>query len=92
MLERSIKILFQTRDVSQVKSYVQHQCQKLMEGTASLQDCVFAKEFRGMSGYKPGACVPALEIAKYVNIVISSTSYSHFFNTFSKKLEKCFNP
>ena len=67
VLERSIKILFQSRDVSSVKSYVQQQCQKMMEGTVSLQDCIFAKEFRGLSGYKPGACVPALEIAKYVH-------------------------
>jgi DNA polymerase zeta len=35
-----------------------------MEGSVSLQDFVFAKEYRGMPGYKPGACVPALEIAK----------------------------
>ncbi|KAH3835832.1 hypothetical protein DPMN_109198 [Dreissena polymorpha] len=64
MLERAIKILFTTKDVSQVKSYVQRQCQKVMEGRVSLQDFVFAKEYRGMPGYKPGACVPALEIAK----------------------------
>lgn len=35
-----------------------------MEGKVSMQDCVFAKEYRGMKGYKPGACVPGLEIAK----------------------------
>ena len=66
ILEKSIKILFTTRDISAVKCYVQHQCQKLMEGNVSIQDCVFAKEYRGMSGYRPGACVPALQIAKYV--------------------------
>ncbi|KAL3883653.1 hypothetical protein ACJMK2_029895 [Sinanodonta woodiana] len=64
ILERSIKILFTTRDVSEVKSYFQRQCQKLMEGTVSVQDFIFAKEFRGMNGYKPGAYVPGLEIAK----------------------------
>jgi len=35
-----------------------------MEGSVSLQDFIFAKEYRGMAGYKPGACVPALEIAR----------------------------
>ncbi|KAJ8314548.1 hypothetical protein KUTeg_006698 [Tegillarca granosa] len=66
ILEKSIKILFTSRDVSQVKQYVQAQCRKLMEGKVSMQDCIFAKEYRGMSGYKPGSCVPALEISKYV--------------------------
>ncbi|XP_033741299.1 uncharacterized protein LOC117328070 [Pecten maximus] len=64
ILERTIKTLFTTRDVSQAKRYVQTQCRKLMEGKVSLQDLVFAKEYRGMAGYKPGACVPALEISK----------------------------
>ncbi|XP_060083937.1 uncharacterized protein LOC132563202 [Ylistrum balloti] len=64
ILERTIKTLFTTRDVSQAKQYVQTQCRKLMEGKVSLQDLVFAKEYRGMAGYKPGACVPALEISK----------------------------
>jgi DNA polymerase zeta len=36
----------------------------MMEGRFNMQDCIFAKEFRGMAGYRPGACVPALEIAK----------------------------
>lgn len=64
ILERSIKILFGCKDVSKVKEYVLRQCRKFMEGKVSMQDCVFAKEYRGMKGYKPGACVPALEIAK----------------------------
>ncbi|XP_013401408.1 uncharacterized protein LOC106167234 [Lingula anatina] len=64
ILERSIKILFTTRDVSQVKQYVQKQCVKVMEGKASMQDLIFAKEYRGKAGYKPMACVPALELSK----------------------------
>ena len=59
-----MKLLFNTRDLSQVKQYVQKQCKKLLEGRASVQDCIFAKEYRGMAGYKPGATVPALELAK----------------------------
>uniref|UniRef100_K1QBY0 DNA-directed DNA polymerase n=1 Tax=Magallana gigas TaxID=29159 RepID=K1QBY0_MAGGI len=66
ILERSIKILFGCKDVSKVKEYVLRQCRKFMECKVSMQDCVFAKEYRGMKGYKPGACVPALEIAKLV--------------------------
>ena len=64
ILEKSLRILFETRDLSLVKKFVQRQCTKLMEGRASLQDFTFAKEYRGMKNYKPGACVPALELTR----------------------------
>ncbi|XP_022788883.1 DNA polymerase zeta catalytic subunit-like isoform X1 [Stylophora pistillata] len=64
ILEKSLRILFETRDLSLIKKYVQRQCTKLMEGRASLQDFTFAKEYRGMKNYKPGACVPALELTR----------------------------
>ncbi|XP_044147686.1 DNA polymerase zeta catalytic subunit [Bufo gargarizans] len=64
ILESSIKLLFETRDISQIKQYVQRQCMKLLEGKASMQDLIFAKEYRGSSAYRPGACVPALELTR----------------------------
>ena len=64
ILEKSLRTLFETRDLSLVKKYVQRQCSKLMEGRASIQDFTFAKEYRGMNSYKPGACVPALELTR----------------------------
>ncbi|KAM4693357.1 LOW QUALITY PROTEIN: DNA polymerase zeta catalytic subunit [Discoglossus pictus] len=64
ILERSIKLLFETRDISQIKQYVQRQCIKLLEGKASMQDLIFAKEYRGSFAYRPGACVPALELTR----------------------------
>ncbi|KAM3861188.1 LOW QUALITY PROTEIN: DNA polymerase zeta catalytic subunit [Diretmus argenteus] len=64
ILERSIKLLFETRDISQVKQFVQHQCVKVVEGRASMQDLTFAKEYRGSGSYRPGACVPALELTR----------------------------
>ncbi|KAJ7341843.1 hypothetical protein JRQ81_007346 [Phrynocephalus forsythii] len=64
ILERSIKLLFETRDISHIKQYVQNQCMKLLEGRASMQDFIFAKEYRGSFAYRPGACVPALEITR----------------------------
>lgn len=64
ILEKSLRILFETRDLSLIKKFVQRQCTKLMEGRASLQDFTFAKEYRGMKNYKPGACVPALELTR----------------------------
>ncbi|GAB1609202.1 hypothetical protein Ahia01_001205700, partial [Argonauta hians] len=64
ILERSLKMLFATRDISRVKCYVQTQCCKMQQGKVNLQDFIYAKEYRGMHSYRPGACVPALEIAK----------------------------
>ncbi|GBM90804.1 DNA polymerase zeta catalytic subunit [Araneus ventricosus] len=64
ILEKSLKILFETHDVNSVKSYVQKQFRKVMNGRINLMDFIFAKEYRGLSGYRRGACVPALEIAK----------------------------
>ncbi|XP_041109581.1 DNA polymerase zeta catalytic subunit-like [Polyodon spathula] len=64
ILERSIKLLFETRDISQIKQYVQRQCLKVLEGKVSIQDLTFAKEYRGSNSYQPGACVPALELTR----------------------------
>uniref|UniRef100_A0AAX7TQM8 DNA polymerase zeta catalytic subunit n=1 Tax=Astatotilapia calliptera TaxID=8154 RepID=A0AAX7TQM8_ASTCA len=64
ILERSIKLLFETRDISQVKQFVQRQCMKILDGRASMQDLTFAKEYRGSSSYRPGACIPALELTR----------------------------
>ncbi|XP_055679121.1 DNA polymerase zeta catalytic subunit [Lutzomyia longipalpis] len=63
-LEKCLKILFETKDVSIVKRYICRQFTKILSGKANVQDLIFAKEFRGVDGYKPGACVPALELTR----------------------------
>ena len=63
-MEKTVRTLFTTLDLSLVKQYVQKQCCKLLEDRINIQDCIFAKEYRGRSGYKPGACVPALHLAR----------------------------
>jgi len=68
MLEKVLRILFETKDVSLVKQYVCRQFSKILTGKANLQDLIFAKEFRGLNGYRPTACVPALELTRYVDI------------------------
>lgn len=64
MLEKSLRILFETKNVSLVKRYVQSQMCKIASGRISLQELTFAREFRGLHGYRPGACVPALELTR----------------------------
>ncbi|KAI9879358.1 MAG: DNA polymerase zeta [Pleopsidium flavum] len=44
--EKALKILFRTADLSQVKSYFQRQCTKIMKGKISIQDFCFAKEVK----------------------------------------------
>lgn len=65
MLEKCLVTLFTSRDLSEVKAYVQKQLTKVLDGTAKLQDFIFSKEYRGIKGYKPTAKVPALLIARY---------------------------
>ncbi|SMR62122.1 unnamed protein product [Zymoseptoria tritici ST99CH_1E4] len=44
--EKALKLLFRTADLSQVKSYFQSQCTKILHGKISVQDFCFAKEVK----------------------------------------------
>ncbi|KIX05146.1 uncharacterized protein Z518_06018 [Rhinocladiella mackenziei CBS 650.93] len=44
--ETALKVLFRTSDLSQVKSFFQAQCAKIMRGKVSIQDFCFAREVR----------------------------------------------
>ncbi len=46
MEEKALKILFKTADLSQVKSFFQSQCAKIMKGKVSIQDFCFAREVK----------------------------------------------
>lgn len=65
LLEKSLRILFETKKTEDVKSYVLSQFQKMMSGKVSfLNDFIFAKEYRGRDKYSASARIPSLEIAK----------------------------
>ena len=63
-LEKCLRLVFETRNMSLVKRYVCRQFDKLLRGQTNIQDLMFAREYRGMVGYKPGASVPALELTR----------------------------
>ena len=63
VLEKTLRILFETKDMAAVKSYVQRQLSKVTHERVGLDDFVFGKEFRGRDRYKPGAYIAALRIA-----------------------------
>ncbi|KAK4232294.1 hypothetical protein QBC38DRAFT_352795 [Podospora fimiseda] len=44
--EKALKVLFETADLSQVKSYFQSQCTKIMKNQVSIQDFFFAREVK----------------------------------------------
>ncbi|KAJ6114818.1 hypothetical protein N7486_000596 [Penicillium sp. IBT 16267x] len=56
--EKALKILFRTADLSQVKSYFQRQCTKIMQGRVSIQDFCFAKEVK-LGSYSERGTLPA---------------------------------
>jgi DNA polymerase zeta len=57
ILEKSICLLFERRDISSIRTYVQRQFHKLLVGRVSLQDLVFRKEVR-LGTYAAGKSVP----------------------------------
>lgn len=44
--EKALRLLFETADLSRIKSYFQKQCSKIMRGAVSVQDFCFAREVR----------------------------------------------
>lgn len=60
-----MKLLFDRKAIDVIKQYVQRQFSKLISNRLSIQELTFAREYRGLKNYKPAACVPALQLAKY---------------------------
>ncbi|OQO00746.1 hypothetical protein B0A48_13237 [Cryoendolithus antarcticus] len=63
MEEKALKLLFRTADLSQVKSYFQSQCAKIMTGRFSVQDFCFAKEVKLGTYANKGPAPPGALIA-----------------------------
>ena len=58
VLEKCLRLLFTSGDLSAVKSYLLRQCDKIQSGRASLMDLVFASEVR-LGTYKSNESAPA---------------------------------
>ena len=63
-MEKSLRLLFTSHDVSVVRRYVTRQFEKFHRDAVSTTDLLFAREYRGRASYQPTACVPALRIAE----------------------------
>lgn len=66
MLEMALRIQFTTRDINEVKKYVQHQFVKIMSGKLSnIQDFIFARQYKPRDLDKQESVfVPAWQITK----------------------------
>ncbi|CAB4252707.1 DNA-directed DNA polymerase [Maudiozyma barnettii] len=58
IVEQTLRILFETKDLSKVKHYVQGQFSKIYQGNVSIQDFCFAKEVK-LGRYKSESTAPA---------------------------------
>eukprot|EP00850_Spirogloea_muscicola_P022205 SM000282S10608 [mRNA] locus=s282:114607:126097:- [translate_table: standard] len=69
-MERSLRLMFETKDLSQVKRYLQRQWGKILGGRVSIADFVFAKEVR-LGSYSLNAAVlpPAAIVASKAMVV-----------------------
>lgn len=65
LLEKSLRLLFESNDMSVVKNYLCRQFSKMDAGSLGLvQDFIFAKEYRGKEFYSAFSKVPANELVK----------------------------
>ncbi|KAK9480049.1 hypothetical protein V1514DRAFT_326278 [Lipomyces japonicus] len=61
--EKILKILFETADLSAVKTYFQEQCLKIMRGKVSVQDFCFSKQVKLGSYSERGTLPPAAMVS-----------------------------
>jgi len=63
MLERSIKMLFRTQNLSEIKAYLQRQWRQILAGRVAIPDFIFAKEVRLGTYSAKGPLPPAAMVA-----------------------------
>lgn len=62
-MERALRVLFRTRDMSQVKAAVVEACGKTLSGEVSLRECMFSKEVKLGRYRNPASLPPAAVVA-----------------------------
>ena len=63
MVEKSLRLLLSSLDLSAVKAYVLRQCDKLHSGRASVQDFIFAPEVKLGQYVSELSAPPAAQVA-----------------------------
>jgi DNA polymerase zeta len=64
ILETSLKLLFETRDISKIKNYVKNELQSLINETTNIKNFIFSKEVKIGTYSENGTLPPSAMIAK----------------------------
>lgn len=63
-MEKSLRILFETKSINEIKPYLESVFYKVInENGENLHEYIFAKEYRGILGYRPKTYIPSMEIS-----------------------------
>jgi hypothetical protein len=67
VMERCLKILFESKSILEIKPYLERIFYKVInENGENLHLYVFAKEYRGVLGYRPKTYIPSMEISNQI--------------------------
>lgn len=67
VMERSLRILFEKKSISEIKPYLERVFYKVHhENGENLTEYIFAKEYKGILGYKPRTYIPSQEISNQI--------------------------
>lgn len=66
-MEKSLRTLFDKKSISEIKPYLERILYKIInENGENLTDYIFAKEYKGVLGYKPRTHIPSQEISNQI--------------------------
>ena len=66
-MERSLKILFEKKSIDEIRPYLERVFYKVIhENGENLHQYIFAKQYRGVLGYRPRTYIPSMEIANQI--------------------------
>lgn len=67
VMERSLKILFEKKSVQEIRPYLERTFYRVIhENGEHLHQYIFAKQYRGVLGYRPRTYIPSMEIANQI--------------------------
>ena len=66
-MEKSLRILFESKTVKEIRPYLERIFYKIIhENGENLHQYIFAKEYKGVLGYRPRTYLPSMEISNQI--------------------------
>ena len=67
VMERSLKILFEKKSIDDIRPYLERIFYRVIhENGENLHQYIFAKQYRGVLGYRPRTYIPSMEISNQI--------------------------